>query len=56
MAKILRRFSEHERNALFTKCGYVFQFAALLDSLTIFENIGLTLLEKGKPESEVYLS
>lgn len=28
-------------------CGYVFQFAALLDSLTIFENIGITLLEQG---------
>jgi len=27
--------------------GYVFQFAALLDSLTIFENIAITLLENG---------
>lgn len=33
--------------------GYVFQFAALLDSLTIFENIGITLLEKGIPSSQV---
>ncbi|PKN03731.1 ABC transporter ATP-binding protein [Candidatus Dependentiae bacterium HGW-Dependentiae-1] len=31
----------------FEKIGYVFQFAALLDSLTVFENIGITLLEKG---------
>lgn len=29
------------------RCGYVFQSAALLDSLTIFENIGLALLEQG---------
>lgn len=27
--------------------GYVFQFAALLDSLNVFENIGITLLEQG---------
>lgn len=33
--------------------GYVFQFAALLDSLNVFENIGITLLEAGIPESEV---
>ena len=38
---------------VFTKFGYVFQFAALLDSLNVFENIGITLLEKGIPESEV---
>lgn len=29
------------------KMGYVFQFAALLDSLTVFENIAITLLENG---------
>jgi phospholipid/cholesterol/gamma-HCH transport system ATP-binding protein len=31
--------------SFFKKCGYVFQFAALLDSLTIFENVGISLLE-----------
>ncbi len=45
--------SESERKELYKKCGYVFQFAALLDSLTIFENVGLTLLEHGMPEEEV---
>lgn len=40
-------------NQVFKKCGYVFQFAALLDSLTIFENIGLAFLEKGVPTKEV---
>lgn len=29
------------------RCGYVFQFAALLDSLTVFENIGIVMLESG---------
>ena len=32
---------------VFQRCGYVFQFAALLDSLNVFENIGLALLEQG---------
>jgi len=31
----------------FKKFGYVFQFAALLDSLTVFENIGIVDLESG---------
>ncbi|MFT6765740.1 MAG: phospholipid/cholesterol/gamma-HCH transport system ATP-binding protein [Alteromonas naphthalenivorans] len=38
---------------VFKKVGYVFQFAALLDSLTVFENIGLPLLEKGMSREEV---
>lgn len=31
----------------FKKFGYVFQFAALLDSLSVFENIGIVDLENG---------
>lgn len=42
-----------ERTAVLRKCGYVFQFAALLDSLDIFQNIGITLLEAGKTRAEV---
>lgn len=38
---------ENELNAIFEKVGYVFQFAALLDSLTVFENVALPLIEKG---------
>lgn len=38
--------SEREINKYFKKVGYVFQFAALLDSLNVFENIGITLLEE----------
>jgi len=35
------------------KIGYVFQFAALLDSLNVFENIGITLLEQSIDREEV---
>jgi phospholipid/cholesterol/gamma-HCH transport system ATP-binding protein len=38
---------------VFSTCGYVFQFAALLDSLTVFENVGITLLENGEPPEHV---
>jgi len=31
---------------IYDMCGYVFQFAALIDSMTIFENIALPLIEK----------
>ncbi|MFA6263312.1 MAG: ATP-binding cassette domain-containing protein [Candidatus Babeliales bacterium] len=33
------------RQEIFHKCGYVFQFAALLDSLNVLENVGITLIE-----------
>ncbi|MFA6527165.1 MAG: ATP-binding cassette domain-containing protein [Candidatus Babeliales bacterium] len=40
------------RQEVFRKCGYVFQFAALLDSLTVFENVGISMLEDGvEPEA-----
>lgn len=44
---------EKELTEIFRKVGYVFQFAALLDSLNVFENVGLPLLEKGIPAEEV---
>lgn len=44
---------ERELDIVYQECGYVFQFAALLDSLNIFENVGITLLEKGEPEHKV---
>jgi phospholipid/cholesterol/gamma-HCH transport system ATP-binding protein len=37
----------------FHKVGYVFQFAALLDSLTVFENVGITLIESHVAHDEV---
>lgn len=45
--------SEHNLNTVFKKCGYVFQFAALLDSLSVYENIGITLLEQGMTKEQV---
>lgn len=45
--------TEQEHHDLFKKVGYVFQFAALLDSLNVFENIGISLLEHGMSEAKV---
>ena len=42
-----------DKEVVLEKFGYVFQFAALLDSLNVFENIGITLLEAGIPAAEV---
>src|SRR3990167_10063241 len=42
-----------QRTAILQKCGYVFQFAALLDSLTILQNIGISLLETGQSETAI---
>lgn len=43
----ITKLKDDQLENVFRKCGYVFQFAALLDSLTVFENVGLTLLEHG---------
>jgi phospholipid/cholesterol/gamma-HCH transport system ATP-binding protein len=45
--------TKQELAALFQQFGYVFQSAALLDSLNVFENIGITLLEAGKAVATV---
>jgi len=42
-----------ELNEFFSKFGYVFQFAALLDSLNVYENIGITLIEQGMSHDQV---
>lgn len=42
-----------EKEEVFHKFGYVFQFAALLDSLTTFENIGIVELENKEPVDQV---
>jgi phospholipid/cholesterol/gamma-HCH transport system ATP-binding protein len=49
----ITRLSEQGLEENFKKFGYVFQFAALLDSLNVFENIGITLLENGHSPEEV---
>ena len=45
--------SESELTICFEQMGYVFQFAALLDSLNVFENVGITLLEQNVPSEQV---
>lgn len=49
----ITQLPDKELAHVFEKVGYVFQFAALLDSLNVFENIALPLLEKGKSEQEI---
>jgi len=39
----------------YKKMGYVFQFAALLDSLNVSQNIGITLLENGVSPEDALL-
>ena len=51
--KEITGLSERERDEQIASCGYVFQFAALLDSLTVYENIGLSLIEQGKSKKEI---
>ena len=50
--KDITQLDDQALQEVFKKCGYVFQFAALLDSLNVFENIGLTLLEHGSKPHE----
>lgn len=45
--------NDTELNNCYKKFGYVFQFAALLDSLDVFENIGITLIEQGMSHAEI---
>ncbi|MBA3954900.1 ATP-binding cassette domain-containing protein [Candidatus Dependentiae bacterium] len=49
----ITQLTQKEMEPVFKKCGYVFQFAALLDSLNVLENVGLTLLEHGAKQSDV---
>jgi len=47
---VLESIPTAKRQELLRTCGYVFQFAALLDSLTIEENICITLPEATAPD------
>lgn len=47
----ITKLPANELDEHYKKMGYVFQFAALLDSLNVMQNIGITLLENGmRPE------
>lgn len=45
--KVIAELSEKDLFALRARMGYVFQGAALFDSLTVFENVTLGLYERG---------
>ncbi len=47
------KLKKTDQQKIFEKCGYVFQFAALLDSLTVFENVGITMLENNIAPKDV---
>jgi len=49
----IAQVSEDKLDIYYKQFGYVFQFAALLDSLNVYENIGITLLEAGVPKATV---
>lgn len=49
----ITKLNDRELRDYYKRVGYVFQFAALLDSLNVYENIGITLLEQGEPDSVV---
>lgn len=49
----ITQLTGQELDDCFKKFGYVFQFAALLDSLTVYENIGITLIEQGYDAAKV---
>lgn len=49
----IEKLDKKQLQDVYKKCGYVFQFAALLDSLNVFENVGITLLENGQSQKKV---
>lgn len=49
----ITHLSEKEQQEHYKHCGYVFQFAALLDSLNTLENVGITLIENGSSIKEI---
>lgn len=49
----ITELNDAQLNEQLKKFGYVFQFAALLDSLNVLQNIGITLIESGIKRPEV---
>ncbi|HBS48049.1 TPA: ABC transporter ATP-binding protein [Candidatus Dependentiae bacterium] len=52
----ITKLTKHEREKVYKKCGYVFQFAALLDSLNVFENVGISPIENEEDLEKVKLT
>ncbi len=51
--KVVADLSRDELMAMRASIGYVFQFAALFDSMSVFDNVALGLRQQGRPEDEV---
>ena len=51
--KAVADLSRDELMAMRASIGYVFQFAALIDSMSVFDNVALGLRQQGRPEDEV---
>jgi phospholipid/cholesterol/gamma-HCH transport system ATP-binding protein len=51
--KNITKLKGDKKEFIFKTCGYVFQFGALLDSLNVLENIGITLLEAGQKLEDI---
>jgi phospholipid/cholesterol/gamma-HCH transport system ATP-binding protein len=49
----ITQLDQHELDPYYQKFGYVFQFAALLDSLNVYENVGISLIENNVHPNEV---
>jgi phospholipid/cholesterol/gamma-HCH transport system ATP-binding protein len=51
--KDITKLNSSQLNEQLKKFGYVFQFAALLDSLTVWQNIGISMLNDGYTKDEI---
>lgn len=49
----ITKLTDIQLNEQLKKFGYVFQFAALLDSLTVWQNVGISMLNEGLHKDEI---
>lgn len=49
----ITKLNSKQLNEQLIKFGYVFQFAALLDSLTVWENVGISMLNEGYTREQI---
>ncbi len=49
----ITKLNDKQLNEQLKKFGYVFQFAALLDSLNVWQNIGISMLNEGYSKNDI---
>ncbi len=49
----ITKLNDKQLNEQLKKFGYVFQFAALLDSLSVWQNVGISMLKEGYLKDEI---